>query len=246
VLNFVELTKEFHHLLLYNSDKKKKDWWESYLRNAIPFLGVGIPEIRRLLKEWYKSNNLTELSTKDQLVLATEFIKGKYTEDKLTGILIIQLFLLKEPNHKIIITRLSDIFNDKLIFDWNTCDWLCVRILSPIIDNNDKECIEMITSWKDADYLWKARASAVAFAQVKDIIKYTDILNDINKLLINREERFAKTAVGWTLREISKNDKEFVVNFIKRNIQHFTKETINNSMKYFNKETRNTYLSKLK
>jgi len=182
----------------------------------------------------------------NQLGLATEFIKGKYTEDKLTGILIIQLFLLIESNYKIIVPRLGEIFDDKLIFDWNTIDWLCVRLLTPIIDNDDNECIEIISSWKDAEYFWKARASAVAFTQIKDILKYLDILIGINNVLIRREERFSKTAVGWTLREISKNDNDYVVNFVEENIKYFTKETINNSMKYFDKEIRKKYLIQLK
>ena len=41
--------------------------------------------------------------------------------------------------------------------------------------------------------------------------------------LIRREERFAKTAVGWILRELSKTDKKAVVAFIEKYAQIFFK-----------------------
>jgi len=233
--------EKFHRLLIANSSKKKKEWWEKYLRNSVSFIGVGIPEIRSLLKAWYKANHIESLSFDIQLSIAKKFIEKKYTEDKLAGILFIQLFLLKRENHKSIVLLIERLFDDKKIFDWNTCDWMCVRLLTPIIENKDTECVKIISSWKDSEFLWKARASAVSFAQVKEKTDYMNVINEINKTLIIREERFAKTSVGWLLREISKTDTIYV----KDHISYFTKETINNSMKYFEKERRKSYLKKL-
>ena len=72
------------------------------------------------------------------------------------------------------------------------------------------------------------------------------IIDEINKSLIKRDDRFAKTSVGWLLREISRNDKIYVEKFINDHIRYFTKETMNNSMKYFEKQQRKSYLKKLK
>ena len=153
---------------------------------------------------------------------------------------------MKQQYYKSIIELISNLFDDKKIFDWNTCDWLCVRLLTPIIDNKDEESIEIIKSWMYSKYLWKARASAVSFAQVKNKNDHMDTIDDINKTLIKRDERFIKTSVGWLLREISKENKEYVLRFVKLNLGYFTKETINNALKYFDKEQKKCYLSKLK
>jgi len=237
--------EEFHRLLIANSSRKKKEWWEKYLRNSISFIGVGIPEIRSLLKAWYNDNHIESLSLDVQLSIAKKFIEKTFTEDKLAGILFIQLYLLKRENYKSIVLLIEKLFDDKKIFDWNTCDWMCVRLLTPIIEIKDTECVKIITSWKDSEFLWKARASAVSFAQVKEKKDCMKVIDEINKTLIIREERFAKTSVGWLLREISKNDKIYVETFIKDHIRYFTKETINNSMKYFEKEQRKSYLKML-
>jgi 3-methyladenine DNA glycosylase AlkD len=52
-------------------------------------------------------------------------------------------------------------------------------------------------------------------------------------VLIKREERFCKTAVGWVLREISKSDKNYVEKFLEVHRQFITPEVIKNSTKYF-------------
>lgn len=238
--------EEFHRLLIANSSKKKKEWWEKYLRNSISFIGVGIPEIRSLLKTWYNDNHIESLSLDIQLSIAKKFIEKTFTEDKLAGILFIQLFLLSRENYKSIVFLIEELFAEEKIFDWNTCDWMCVRLLTPIIENKDVECVKIISSWKNSEFLWIARASAVSFAQVKEKKYYMKIIDEINKSLIKRDERFAKTSVGWLLREIAREDKIYVEKFINNHIRYFTKETINNSMKYFDKEQRNTYLKKLK
>ena len=56
-----------------------------------------------------------------------------------------------------------------------------------------------------------------------------DLVDKSGKVLIRREERFAKTAVGWILREISRTNDDYVKEFLKNNLEYFTVETIKNS-----------------
>ena len=56
------------------------------------------------------------------------------------------------------------------------------------------------------------------------------------QVLIRREERFAKTAVGWVLRDISKYDPAFVMRVVEENLVHFSTESLRNALKYFAKE----------
>jgi 3-methyladenine DNA glycosylase AlkD len=57
-------------------------------------------------------------------------------------------------------------------------------------------------------------------------------------ILIRRPERFAKTAVGWVLREYSKTDEEFVLNFLSRHVKYTTSEVKRNALKYYRMKTR--------
>lgn len=240
------LVHDFSQILKNNSDNNKKVWWENYLRNEISFIGVGIPGIRKCIYKWCSENNLRDLPISVQLKIVEEFIRQDLAEEKLSGILFIQLFLIEPKNYFDILSCIENAFDNEHIFDWNTCDWLAVRILTPIVESDNYEAIDRIIAWKDAANYWKARASAVAFAQAKNLSKYLDEINSINAVLIKRTERFSKTAVGWTLREISKFDEKFVIDFVEEYLLYFTKEVIRNSLKYFSKDIKNTYLSTVK
>jgi 3-methyladenine DNA glycosylase AlkD len=63
--------------------------------------------------------------------------------------------------------------------------------------------------------------------------------------LIRREERFAKTAVGWALRDISKYDQPFVRQFMDRDLRYFSMESLRNALKYFDGKERSSYVERL-
>jgi 3-methyladenine DNA glycosylase AlkD len=238
--------EEFQQILQINADPSKKEWWESYMKNAIGFRGVGIQKIRKLLSEWYIKHKLHEEDIEDQFIFAKDFFSQAMAEDKLTGVLILEKFVVPKTKCEKIICNVEDLFNRNYINDWNTCDWLCVKILTPIVETGRLVCVQQITNWKNSSRLWKARASAVSFAQAENKTKYIDFIDQICNTLIQREERFAKTAVAWLLREFSKDDKAYTIDFIKKNITNFTAETIRNTLKYFDDQTRQHYLNQLR
>jgi 3-methyladenine DNA glycosylase AlkD len=214
------------------SDDKKAKWLENYVKHDIKSIGVGIPQIRLVLQDVYKRNNLNELSTPEQKETLDELVKHEYTESKLATIIYVQLYL-KDTDVKFQLSMISNWFDNKWISDWNVCDWLCVRLLTPLVDRYPKQTITELKKWNKDSYLWKARASLVPFSQCKTLEKNLDLIDIFNKSLIKREERFCKTAVGWVLREISKFDKNYVVKFLETHHPHVTSEVKQNATKYF-------------
>ena len=142
--------------------------------------------------------------------------------------------------------KYKSIFDKKLIFDWNICDWFCVRVLGPTIIENDAQCAKAIVNWKDAEYIWQARASVVSFVNLASEARYYPYIEKAAITLIRREERFVKTAVGWILHDIYKYDQNFVVNFINNNLDMFSLESLKNALKYFNNDQKEKYIGKFK
>lgn len=86
----------------------------------------------------------------------------------------------------------------------------------------------------------------VAFVKVaKDSCYYPYIL-DAAAVLIQRPERFAKTGVGWILRDISKYDKNFVNEFVEEFLPFFSRESMKNALKYYDSRDKNYFLKELK
>lgn len=218
--------------LKVRSVPQKADWWNSYMKGEIRFIGTSIPEIRNLLKERNRSEGLDQLPMNQQVSLVNGLMRSELAEHKLAAILYMQLFWLGKQKNSFLMSLISDWFTDRLIHDWNTSDWLCVKVLTPLVDSGDEELIWILKRWNRDPYLWKARASLVPFARAKSMAMHSKTIFSFSDILIRREERFAKTAVGWVMREYSKLDVDLVLDFLSKHVKHTTGEVKRNALKY--------------
>lgn len=216
------------------------------MRGAIPFRGVGIPAIREALAGWRSTYGIDEYPLEEQLELALALFEESVAEDKLAGILFLQEYLYDKFPWEMALQSYAELFQRGLIFDWNTCDWFCVRVLGPTIALHGEGPARALASWASASDLWQARAGVVAFVKVAEQAAYYPLVSEAMVILIQRPERFAKTAVGWLLREISQHDEGFVHGFINANLEHFSLESLKNASKYFPQEEQEVYNRKLK
>jgi 3-methyladenine DNA glycosylase AlkD len=229
-----EISKNIQIKITSIGNPDKARWLENYVKHGIKSKGVGIPEIRDIIKESTKDYRLLELDISEQLDLLSDLMTSEYTEDKLSAIIYIQLNWNRTNEHEKI-ALISDWFDKELITDWNVCDWLCVRLLTPMIDNWTKDTLRELKKWNKSQNQWKARASLVPFAQCKSLEKHKSLIEEFSIELIKRQKRFCKTAVGWVLREYSKIDSVFVKRFLIENENWTTKEVIKNATKYIDK-----------
>ena len=227
------------------SDQKSKEWWENYVKHDSKFRGVGIPEIRKQLKKWHEEESVGQLSLEEQLELALSFFAEPYSEDKLAGILFLENYLYNLYDWEILVIKFEKLFASGYIFDWNITDWFCVRVLGKLIKENGMPCAKAISEWSKVENVWQARCSVVAFANLTSTEEFIPLLMESCSQLIKRKERFAKTAVGWILRELSKNDKTSVEKFIVKYEQYFSKESFRNAIKYFDEKERMDLVKKL-
>jgi len=240
---FREQKLKLQESLQCHANAEIKAWWENYVKGSAPFMGVKMPVIRTVLHQWHREHVEGILEYPAQIELALSLFDGPYTEEKLAGTLFLQEILLPAGvlDCKRDVDRFAGLFADGKINDWNTCDWFCVKVLGPLIREHGMDCADCISGWRDAENLWQARASLVPFVKVADNNAYYPSIERTCQVLIRREERFAKTAVGWILRDVSKHDKAFVRRVIEENIEHFSSESLKNATKYFEKGDQNHY-----
>jgi len=240
-------SKQISHLqqrLRDQADPGVKAWWEGYVKNSAPFLGVKMPDIRATLHTWHRVYVAGQFDPEQQFDLALALFDEVHTEEKLAGTLFLQEILLPTGGVSCErdLERFALLFAEGKIHDWNTCDWFCVKVLGPLIEIHGLTCAKRISAWRSAANLWQARASLVAFVNLGENRSYYPLIEESCQILIRREERFAKTTVGWILREISKADEPFVQRIIAEHVRHFSSESLNNAAKYFPKEIRARYL----
>lgn len=224
--------------LQQNAQSQIKTWWEGYVKESAPFRGVKMPEIRKLLHRWYQAEGIDTLPAAAQKDLALALFRGDFTEDKLAGILFLQEILLPagQIGWREDLPRFAALFAEGRIYDWNVCDWFCVKVLGPLIQRDGDGCAAAIAAWREAENLWQARASLVPFVKVASEARYYPLIRRGCRGLLAREERFAKTAVGWILRDISKHDRDFVRAVVREHGADFSRESLQNALKYFDQE----------
>ena len=66
------------------------------------------------------------------------------------------------------------------------------------------------------------------------------------QVLIRREERFAKTAVGWILRQLSEHDPSFVGDVIEQDSSYLTAESLRNASKTLLIGEQDAYVDRLR
>lgn len=237
-----------HHQLTLKADPKTKAWWENYVKDSAPFLGVKMADVRAIVHRWHAEEVAGRLDADAQLDLALTLFAGETTEDKLAGTLFLQEILLPAGalRCECDLERLAGLFTAGYIYDWNVCDWFCIKVLGPLIKEEGEDCARRIAAWHTADNLWQARASLVAFVPVAGEAAFYPLVETACATLIRRPERFAKTAVGWILHDISKQDEAFVERVVAAHLPHFSPEALKNALKYFDPAVRKAYVRRLK
>jgi 3-methyladenine DNA glycosylase AlkD len=253
-MDFLAVTGMYHiqadHLLSYlrrKADRRTRDWWARYVKDGAPFIGVKMADIRAALHQWYEELIEETLDGDQQVDLALALVRREYTEEKLAGILFLQEILLPsgDVDCEKDLARLGGVFAPGGITDWNVCDWFCVKVLSPLIAEGGPGCARRVSAWREAENLWQARASVVSFVNAADNRGYYALIEESCRVLIRREERFAKTAVGWILREISKHDTGFVEGVIEDSLAFFSLEGLRNATKYLDGDAQAVYERRL-
>jgi 3-methyladenine DNA glycosylase AlkD len=236
------------HSLEAHANPRTKAWWEGYVKGSAPFLGVKMGTIRATLHSWHRDAIGGRLSLDEQKRVALSLIREDHTEEKLAGMLFLQEILIPAGGVtcETDLRELAALLSDGSIYDWNVCDWFCIKVLGPLIEQAGQDCAKGVSAWCRAENLWQARASVVAFVVLAGDSTYYPLILDSCRVLVGREERFSKTAVGWILRDISKRDQALVRGFIEENLDSFSLESLRNALKYFGKNDRNRYVAALK
>jgi 3-methyladenine DNA glycosylase AlkD len=221
-----------------------REWWAKHLRGAASFRGVKMEDVRTAVHAWFEEEQVGErLYVGQQKDLALMLLEEDYTEDKLAGVRFLQEIFLPAGalDWRSDLPRFARLFDRGCIRDWNVCDWFCVKVLGPLAEQRGAACARAISEWREADGVWRRRASVVAFANLaskgdRNFPGFTEMVLDNCFHLLGSQERFAQTGVGWVLRELSRSDDGCVIGFVKANLERFSREGLKNATKYLSPE----------
>ena len=192
------------------------------------FLGVNMPDLRRIAKKFSHKISLKEL---------TELIRSPIHEVRLCALIILVNKYNKEEPDRIYHYYLKHLNS---VNNWDLVDTSAPHIVGDYLYNNPEKS-KILLEFSHSENLWVRRISIVStFAFIKNN-EFNKTL-EIAKLLLNDDQDLIHKAVGWMLREIYKRDKRIIKRFLKQNYALIPRTTLRYAIERMDKEERFLYL----
>ena len=222
----MELIGELQRRLDAHADPARREWWVRYMKGTASFRGVTMGEVRQEVRAVWASD-IAAWPVDEAKALALALLHERETEDKLAGVLLLAEHLLGELSADDL-RMLSGPLADGSIDDWGATDWYAVKVLGRLASRDGAVVAEPLSAWSADGPLWLRRAPAAAFASFAGkpapFPELTRLSLEVCAALARDEQRFAQTAVGWLLRELSKQEPDAVRSFVEEHAEALSTE----------------------
>jgi 3-methyladenine DNA glycosylase AlkD len=166
------------------------------------FLGISLPKQKNIAKE-HVGLNLANINF---------LLKSKVHEYRMIAVLILLLKYEKgDENEK---ARIFNFYleNISYINNWDLVDVSAPKIIGNFLFEKEKEILYNLAK---SENLWKKRIAIVSTFYFIKKNKFNETLK-ISEILLKDKNDLIHKAVGWMLREVGKENKEILVNFLRQ------------------------------
>jgi 3-methyladenine DNA glycosylase AlkD len=187
---------------------------KAYMRNQFEYFGIKTPQRREIQKSFLSKEFLPKKSEAFQIV-KTLWQKPQRDYQHFAQEL---AFKYKKELEKEDIQLFEFMIINKSW--WDTIDFIAPKFLNQYFKSFPKKRDFYVEKWLESENIWLQR-SAILF-QLKDKEKVdTHLLTSIITFLISSKtaskEFFINKAIGWILREYSKTNPNWVIDFVEKN-----------------------------
>lgn len=186
------------------------------------FIGLTVPQIRETAKK-YKGLPLTDVE---------KLLHSPIHEYRLTALVIL--------TYKPLTKEIVDFYlrNTKYINNWDLVDLSSHKIVGNFLVDKPRKILYSLARSKN---IWERRIAIIstfAFLREHDI---ADSLK-LAKLLLHDRHDLMQKAVGWTLREVGKRDKNALIRFLGEEYKTMPRTTLRYAIERLDEHTRSRYL----
>jgi len=212
------LEKEFNK----HSDPSIAKFQKAYMRNQFEFHGLTAKKRREIQNSFLKDNQITDLKKVITSLWNLKHRDYQYFAQELIY-----------SNHKKFKVDDIDLFEYMIIHKswWDTIDFLSPKILGKYFNLFPEEIEINIQKWILSNNIWLQRSSLLFQLKYKEDLN-TQLLKKTINSLSNSNEFFINKAIGWVLREYSKTNRSWVLDFLSKN--KISKLSVREALRYIN------------
>lgn len=189
-----------------NADVKNAIGQKAYMRNQFEFLGMTSPIRRNVQKPWLIKANLPH-KTKLESIVKTLWLKPQREFQFFAQEL---MFKYTKQFEQKDIALIEYMITHKSW--WDTVDYMAANLLGSYFKLYPAQRIIYVKKWLDSGNFWLQRSAILFQLKYKDQVD-TEMLNHVITSLLGSKEFFINKAIGWILREYSKTNPAWVLDF---------------------------------
>jgi 3-methyladenine DNA glycosylase AlkD len=179
---------------------------QAYMKSSMPFLGVRVPEVRRLTRTVARSSPPTDLADLERAARRlwdeATHREERYAATALTGLRTAQGRLELIPLYEHIAVTGAW---------WDHVDEVAHRI-ADLHDAHPGPTAQTVRRWGTAAHMWLRRLAILSQLGRRDRVD-RDLLVELIEPNLADAEFFIRKAIGWALREVARVDPGWVQAF---------------------------------
>lgn len=199
------LTAEIRSALREAADPARAPGQQAYMKSAMPFLGVSVPETRRIARTIGRES--TDRAHLIEAALAL-WDGARYREERYAALALLGLPALRRDPA---IVALVETF----VVDgawWDVTDEAAHRV-ADLLDVDPHAMAAQVRAWADSDDLWLRRLAIIGQLGRRERVDRI-LLTDVIEANVSDDAFFVRKAIGWALRDYARTAPEWVRLFV--------------------------------
>ena len=183
---------------------------QAYMKSELPFFGVGVPQCRRIAGSVFRAHPLPDARAWEAAILDL-WRKAAHREERYAAV---ELLLFSRYAIWLEPARVP-LIEEMVVTGawWDYVDAIAGRGVGTMLAAHPRPMKAVLREWAKGDNIWKRRAAILAQLRAKRATD-TTLLADAIGPSIGHPEFFLRKGIGWALREYSKTDPAWVLEFV--------------------------------
>ena len=195
------------------------------------FLGIRVPVIRQAVKQFAKGMSVKQ---------AVSLLQSKYHEERLFAVLaLVDLYARGDEGQRQLVYEVY-LENTDRINNWDLVDASAHKIVGPHLVKGKRTVLKKLA---ESPRIWERR---IAIMTTYHFIRQGDLADTlaISKKLLNDPEDLIHKAVGWMLRELGKQDKARLEEFLDKHVKRMPRTMLRYAIEKFPIDERKAWLNR--
>ena len=183
---------------------------QAYMKSAMPYFGVSVPDCRRIAAAVFRAHPLPHAGAWEAAILDL-WRRAGHREERYAAI---GLLHFKRYAGWLEPARLPMV--EEMVVTgawWDYVDAIAGRGMGAMLAAHPRPVKAALREWAKDDDIWKRRTAILAQLKAKGETD-TALLADAIRPSIGDPEFFLRKGIGWALREYSKTDPAWVLTFV--------------------------------